>query len=63
MITKYEKKKGVYIMAQRKTGLACTTCGQRNYTVTPTEKGRTERLEIKKFCRYCAKHTIHKETK
>lgn len=50
-------------MVQRKTGLACSTCGQRNYTVTPTEKGRAERLEIKKFCRYCAKHTVHKETK
>ncbi|HRF52070.1 MAG TPA: 50S ribosomal protein L33, partial [Trichococcus flocculiformis] len=27
------------------------------------EKGRTERLEVKKFCRYCGKHTLHKETK
>jgi len=50
-------------MAIRKAALACTVCGSRNYTITPTEKGRTERLEVKKFCRYCGKHALHKETK
>ena len=23
----------------------------------------SERLEVKKFCKYCGKHTIHRETK
>ena len=50
-------------MVQRNTALACTGCGSRNYTITPTEKSRTRRLEVKKFCRYCGKHTLHKETK
>lgn len=50
-------------MAQKKSGLACTVCGQRNYSVIPTQAGKTQRLEIKKFCRFCGKHTAHKETK
>lgn len=50
-------------MKQKKTGLACSTCGQRNYTAKPTEQGKATRLEINKFCRYCGKHTLHKETR
>ena len=50
-------------MAHKKAALACTICGSRNYSITPTEKGRTTRLEVKKFCTYCGKHTLHKETK
>ncbi|MBG9987466.1 50S ribosomal protein L33 [Aerococcaceae bacterium DSM 111176] len=48
---------------QRKGALACTVCGQRNYSMTPTQTGQTTRLEVKKFCKYCNKHTLHKETK
>jgi large subunit ribosomal protein L33 len=42
--------------------LACTECRNRNYTTTKNKK-RQERLEFKKFCRFCKKHTIHKEVK
>lgn len=50
-------------MAQNKIGLACTICGSRNYSKTVGNKVRTERLEVKKFCKYCGKHTMHKETR
>ena len=50
-------------MAQRKGALACTVCGQRNYSMTPTQMGKSSRLEVNKFCKYCNKHTLHKETK
>ncbi|EST90153.1 50S ribosomal protein L33 [Vagococcus lutrae] len=50
-------------MAARKTSLACSVCGSRNYSKTINDGQRTERLEIKKFCKYCKKHTMHKETK
>lgn len=50
-------------MANKKASLACSECGQRNYQMVPTQTGHTVRLEIKKFCRYCNKHTLHKETK
>lgn len=47
---------------KRKASLACTECGQRNYKMVATQKGQTERLEVKKFCKYCKKHTLHKQT-
>ena len=50
-------------MAQKKTALACSECGNRNYQVIPTQMGQTERLKLKKFCKHCQKHTLHKETK
>ncbi len=50
-------------MAQKKIGLACTICGSRNYSKNVGMKIRTERLEVKKYCKYCGKHTTHKETR
>jgi ribosomal protein L33, bacterial type len=43
--------------------LACVECKNRNYTSTKNKKTTTERLEMKKFCPTCRKHTAHKETK
>ena len=43
--------------------LACTECKRRNYSTTKNKKKTTERLELSKFCRFCRKHTAHKETK
>ena len=43
--------------------LACTDCKQRNYNMTKEKKNHPERLETKKYCRFCQKHTVHKETK
>ncbi|WP_071849252.1 50S ribosomal protein L33 [Alkalibacterium sp. 20] len=48
---------------KKKLALACTVCGSRNYTKEVGDKTRTERLEIKKYCRYCKQHTLHRETK
>jgi large subunit ribosomal protein L33 len=53
----------VSILAIKKAALACTVCGSRNYSITANDHKRTERLEVKKFCRHCGKHTIHRETK
>jgi len=43
--------------------LACTSCKQRNYSTMKNKKTTPDRLELKKFCRVCRAHTIHKETK
>ena len=43
--------------------LACTECKRRNYNTTKDKKAHPDRMEIKKYCRFCRKHTIHKETK
>ena len=44
------------------TILACTECKNRNYYYAKGKK-KEGKLEIKKFCRACGKHTLHKETK
>ncbi|MDT2813584.1 50S ribosomal protein L33 [Vagococcus carniphilus] len=50
-------------MATKKSALACSECGSRNYSKAVNDANRTERLEVKKFCKYCKKHTLHRETK
>ncbi|KRL82340.1 50S ribosomal protein L33 [Ligilactobacillus equi] len=49
-------------MANKKIALACAQCGSRNYTITENPQ-RQQRLEVKKFCKYCGQHTLHRETK
>ena len=41
--------------------LACGECKRRNYSTTKNKKKTTERLEMSKYCRFCRKHTPHKE--
>ncbi len=43
--------------------LECTECKQRNYTTKKEKRLHPERMETKKYCRFCKKHTNHKETK
>jgi large subunit ribosomal protein L33 len=43
--------------------LACSVCKQRNYTTTKNKRKHPDRLEHKKYCRFCKKHTPHKETR
>ncbi|HEU19058.1 MAG TPA: 50S ribosomal protein L33 [Deltaproteobacteria bacterium] len=43
--------------------LECGECKQRNYTTTKNKRTMQGRLELKKYCRFCRAHTLHKETK
>ncbi len=43
--------------------LECGQCRRRNYSTRRNKKLHTDRLELKKFCRFCRAHTLHKETK
>ena len=43
--------------------LECTECKRRNYTTTKEKKNTPGSLEIKKFCKFDRKRTVHKETK
>lgn len=49
--------------------LECMECknstvpGVSRYTTEKNKKNTTERLEVKKYCRYERKHTLHKETR
>lgn len=46
-----------------KVTLTCTECLSRNYVTPKNKKANIQRLEIKKYCPKCKKHTLHKETK
>ena len=43
--------------------LACTECKQRNYLTKKNKKNDPDRREMNKYCRFCRKHTLHRETK
>jgi large subunit ribosomal protein L33 len=43
--------------------LACTECKQRNYSTTKDKKKNTEKIELKKYCKFCNAHTLHREIK
>jgi large subunit ribosomal protein L33 len=52
--------------------LECTECrtnptkrtsGVSRYTSQKNKRNTPGRMEIKKFCRHCNQHTVHKETK
>ncbi|GAB4214413.1 MAG: 50S ribosomal protein L33 [Synechococcales cyanobacterium] len=52
--------------------LECTECrtntekrspGVNRYTTMKNRRNTTARLELKKFCPHCNKHTVHKEIK
>jgi large subunit ribosomal protein L33 len=46
-----------------KITLACSECKQRNYNTTKNKKNDPDRIELNKYCRFCRKHTLHKESK
>ena len=43
--------------------LACTECKRRKYTTKKNKQNNPERMELKKYCPWCRKHTLHKETR
>ena len=46
-----------------KVTFVCTECKQRNYDTKKNKKNTPDRLELKKYCKFCRKHTLHRETK
>jgi large subunit ribosomal protein L33 len=43
--------------------LACQDCKQRNYVTDKNKRKHPDRVEYKKYCRFCRKHTLHRETR
>ena len=43
--------------------LECTECKNRNYATQKNKKNDPNRIEFKKYCKFCKKTTLHKETK
>ncbi|MFV0499358.1 MAG: 50S ribosomal protein L33 [Bacilli bacterium] len=48
---------------RKKIILVCSECLSRNYSIYKSNTAVNDRLEIKKYCSRCNKHTLHKETK
>jgi len=56
------------IMAQGKfteklIRLRCTPCKRVNYFTRKNKKVVERKIELKKFCKWCRKQTVHKEAK
>lgn len=43
--------------------LACEKCKNRNYNTSKNKANNPDRLELKKYCKFCREHTSHKETR
>jgi large subunit ribosomal protein L33 len=43
--------------------LACVDCKQRNYTSNKNKRNNPDRIEMKKFCKFCNEHKVHRETR
>jgi large subunit ribosomal protein L33 len=43
--------------------LACGDCKRRNYSSVKNKRNTPDRVELSKYCRFCRKHTAHRETK
>lgn len=46
-----------------KIALQCSECHRKNYTTQKNKKNTQGKLELKKFCKWEKKHTLHKEAK
>ena len=50
-------------MAQDQITFMCGECERYNYHSSKNKKNVTDRLELRKYCRWCKRHTAHKEKK
>jgi large subunit ribosomal protein L33 len=48
---------------REKITLACTECKRRNYESMKSKRNTPDRVELKKYCRWCKRHTAHRETR
>ncbi|HON55616.1 MAG TPA: 50S ribosomal protein L33 [bacterium] len=46
-----------------KVTLECSECKNKNYSTTRNKQNTKEKLQLKKYCRFDRKHTLHKESK
>lgn len=48
---------------ERLIKLACQTCKRINYWSSKNKKKVERKIELKKYCKWCKKQTVHKEVK
>ena len=57
------RRKQMAAGVRQKVILACTECKQRNYNTMKNKRNNPDRIELMKYCKFCNKETLHKETK
>ncbi|MGB3478660.1 MAG: 50S ribosomal protein L33 [bacterium] len=50
-------------MPRDRISLACGECKRRNYDTMKNKRTHPERVEYRKYCPFCNKRTMHKETR
>jgi len=43
--------------------MACEECKRRNYQTMKSRRNTPDRIEVRKFCKWCGTHRPHKETR
>ncbi len=43
--------------------LECTTCKKMRYATTKNKRSTPDRLEFRKYCRFCRSHQLFRETR
>ena len=43
--------------------LACEECKRRNYQTNKSKRNNPDRISLRKYCRWCRRHTGHRETR
>lgn len=43
--------------------LECTECRNRNYRTEKNRRTTADRVELKKYCKFCRRHTLHRESR
>jgi large subunit ribosomal protein L33 len=46
-----------------KITMACQECKRRNYITKKNRRNDPDRMELKKYCKWCRCHTAHRETR
>ncbi|MFP4588958.1 MAG: 50S ribosomal protein L33 [Candidatus Bipolaricaulota bacterium] len=41
--------------------LTCSECGRRNYHTEKNPRNDKDKLELRKYCKWCKDHTLHVE--
>ncbi|WP_188385876.1 50S ribosomal protein L33 [Ornithinibacillus halotolerans] len=47
----------------KKIILSCAICSSRNYSTSKNVSTQSNRMEVRKYCKNCGQHTLHRETK
>ncbi len=50
-------------MARDTIHLVCQECKRKNYTTNKNKRRTPDKLQLKKYCNACRRHTLHKEAK